>query len=74
MNDRNPSPLAHAELAGRILECFYDAYGELGHGFSEAVLVRAMVVVLEQAGMQVLRQAPLEVYSAVTRLARSTRT
>jgi GxxExxY protein len=61
MTDRNPSPLAHSELTGRILECFYDAYGELGHGFSEAVLVRGMVVVLEQAGMQVLREAPLEV-------------
>jgi GxxExxY protein len=55
------SQLAHAELTGRILECFYDAYGELGHGFSESVLVRAMAVVLEQAGMHVLREAPLDV-------------
>jgi len=63
MTDKSVAPpLAHSELTGRILDCFFDTYRELGHGFSESVLRRAMVVVLEQAGMQVTRQAPLEVW------------
>ena len=62
MRDKPLAPqLEHSELTGRILECFYDAYGELGHGFSEAVLRRALALVLEQAGMEVSREAPLEV-------------
>ena len=62
MTDKSSAPLlAHHELTGRILECFFEAYGELGHGFSEAVLLRAMVIVLEQTGMHVIRQAPLDV-------------
>jgi GxxExxY protein len=63
MTDKSVAPpLVHSELTGRILDCFFDVYGELGHGFSEAVLRRAMVIALEQAGMQVTRQAPLEVW------------
>ena len=59
---RAASTLVHGELTGRILDCFFDAYGELGHGFSEAVLRRAMAIVLQESGMQVVREAPLEVW------------
>ena len=63
MTDKRAAPvLVHGELTGRIIECFYDAYGELGHGFSEAVLRRAMAIVLQESGMQVEREAPLEVW------------
>ena len=62
MKNKSVAPrLEHGELTGRILDCFFEAYGELGHGFSEAVLRRAMAIVLEQAGMQVTQEAPLEV-------------
>jgi GxxExxY protein len=63
MTDKSAAPvLAHGELTGRILECFYETYGELGHGFSEAVLRRAMAIVLEESGLQVVREAQLEVW------------
>jgi len=54
--------LAHSELTGRILDCFYETYADLGHGFSEAVLGRALTITLEDAGMQVARSVPLQVH------------
>ena len=54
--------LAHGELTGRILGCFYATYADLGHGFSEAVLRRALTITLEEAGMRVARSVPLRVH------------
>jgi hypothetical protein len=48
--------LAHRDLTGLILKCFFDVYGELGHGFSELVLRRAMAIALEEAGLRVGRR------------------
>jgi GxxExxY protein len=62
MTDRDRQrQLPHGELTERIIGCFFDAFGELGHGFSEAVLRRAMAIVLRQAGLQVRQEASLEV-------------
>jgi GxxExxY protein len=61
MNHHGSERLAHGELTERILSCFFEAYGELGHGFSEAVLRRAMAIVIEQAGMQVVEEVHLKV-------------
>jgi GxxExxY protein len=61
MANKTAGSLLHGDLTGRILECFFETYGELGHGFSEAVLCRAMVIVLEEAGMQVEQETSLEV-------------
>jgi len=57
MTDKSAATvLPHGELTGRILDCFYETYGVLGHGFSEAVLRRAMAIVLEESGLQVVRE------------------
>jgi GxxExxY protein len=54
--------LAHRDLTGLILKCFFDVYGELGHGFSELVLRRAMAIALEEAGLRVREEAALAVH------------
>ena len=59
---KTTTKLAHGELTGRIIDCFYDTYADLGHGFSEAVLGRALTIALEEAGMQVARSVPLRVH------------
>ena len=56
----NPE-LPHSRLTDRILRCFYDVNRELGHGFSEAVLCRALAIALDEAGMDVVAEARLEV-------------
>ena len=47
---RTAAHLAHGELTGRILGCFYDVASTLGHGFSEAVLCRALAIALAWKG------------------------
>lgn len=53
--------LPHAQLTEAIIGAFYDVAGELGHGFSEEVLCRAMAVVLTERGFTVGREAELPV-------------
>jgi GxxExxY protein len=43
--------LVHRQLTDRIIRAFFDVHNELGHGFSEAVLQRAMVLALTDAGL-----------------------
>jgi GxxExxY protein len=57
-----PSHLAHAELTGRILASFHDVAAALGHGFSENVLVRALLIALTDAGMEARCGLPIEVH------------
>jgi GxxExxY protein len=52
----------HGDLTGRVIGCFFDVFGELGHGFSEKVLQRALAIVLHEAGMQVLQEVPIQVH------------
>jgi hypothetical protein len=54
--------LAHAELTDRILAGFFETYRELGQGFSEPVLCRALAIVLRAAGLSVLEEAQLDVW------------
>ena len=54
--------LPHAALTDRILNVFFHTFEELGHGFSESVLSRAMEVALTEAGMQVLKECELDVH------------
>ena len=62
MPTSNGQTLAHRDLTGLILKCFFDVYGELGHGFSELVLRRAMAIALEEAGLRVREEAALVVH------------
>jgi GxxExxY protein len=62
MAETTTPPFAHGELTGRILGCFYSTYADLGHGFSEEVLRRALTITLQEAGMRVARSVPLQVH------------
>ena len=53
--------LAHADLTARIIDGFFTAFGELGHGFSEAVLRKGFAIVLSEAGLDVMEEYPLNV-------------
>jgi GxxExxY protein len=55
------SSLPHADLTERIIGSFFEVFGELGHGFSNAVLRRAMGVALRQANLRVQEEAPISV-------------
>jgi GxxExxY protein len=54
-------PLRHGNITEKVIGCFYEVYDELGHGFSETVLRRSMIVALRQKGMQTAEHVPLEV-------------
>jgi GxxExxY protein len=60
--ENHPCTLKHSELTDTIIGLFYDVYNELGHGFLESTYAEAMVVVLEAAGLRVVREAPVPVW------------
>ena len=59
---QNRCTLPHGELTERILRCFFKVSWDLGYGFSEAVLRRAMAIALEEAGMHVVQEMPMQVH------------
>jgi len=54
--------LIHEDLTRRIIHSFYETYNELGHGFVESVYERALAIALEDMGISVERQRPLNVH------------
>lgn len=61
------SELLHGELTGEVIAAFYAVYNELGHGFLEAVYVRALAIELFARRMSVSREVPVSVfYKGVT--------
>lgn len=52
---------AHGELTGRIIDCFYATYRELGGGFSEHVYQRALQIVLLENGLKARRSVEFDV-------------
>ena len=52
----------HAELTEKIIGVFFEAYNELGHGFLESVCEGGMAIALEQAGLRVQRQVPINIW------------
>jgi GxxExxY protein len=53
--------MKHQAISRLILGAFYDVYNELGHGFLEKVYEKVMVIELEERGLSVQPQAPIEV-------------
>jgi GxxExxY protein len=53
--------LLHYDLTKKILEACFEVSNELGAGFLESVYEKAMLVVLQQKGLQARPQVPLEV-------------
>ncbi len=52
----------HSELTDKIIGCAYDGYKQLGYGFMEKVYENAMMIKLPQRGLEVVQQAPINVY------------
>jgi GxxExxY protein len=50
----------HEDVTRRIIGAFFDVYNELGYGFLESVYREAMVVALEESGLQVEKEFVLE--------------
>lgn len=53
--------MKHQELTEKIIGVFYEVYNELGPGFLESVYEQSMAIALSEAGLQVVRQAPITV-------------
>jgi GxxExxY protein len=51
----------HAELTYRIIGCMQRVHRALGTGFLEQVYENALIVELQEAGLEVVAQAPIEV-------------
>lgn len=49
-------------MTEKIIGAFYEVYNELGHGFLESVYEHSMMIALCEAGLQVVRQAPITVH------------
>ncbi|MCY4579102.1 MAG: GxxExxY protein [Chloroflexi bacterium] len=53
--------LLHGELTRSVIGCAFDVINELGHGFLESVYESAMIIALEEAGISVESQKPIDV-------------
>ncbi|WP_051412049.1 GxxExxY protein [Halonatronum saccharophilum] len=51
----------YQELTERIIRSFYNVYDQLGYGFLEHVYENALVIELEEMGLEVERQKKIEV-------------
>ncbi len=54
--------LLHYELTEKILEACFEVSNDFGAGFLESVYRKALLLVLEQKGLQARPQVPLKVY------------
>ena len=52
----------YSELTNKIIGSAYRVFKELGAGFLEKVYENAMIIELEEQGLQVQQQYPLKVY------------
>lgn len=52
----------HWDLTSKIISCFYKVYNTLGFGFLEKVYEIALLIELNNAGLNVERQKPIKVY------------
>ncbi len=58
----NASRLVHEHTTGRILSAFFAVHRELGHGFADAVYLRALILELAARGVQAEQDIPLGVF------------
>ncbi len=54
--------MKHQEITEKIIGVFYEVYNELGGGFLESVYEQSMAIALSEAGLLVVRQAPITVH------------
>jgi len=53
--------MQHSEITDQIIGSFFDVYNNLGSGFLEPVYENALVICLEQKGLKVEQQIPIQV-------------
>jgi GxxExxY protein len=54
--------LKHSELTDKIIGIFYDVYNELGYEFLESTYSEAMIIALQDGGLEVAREVPVPVW------------
>ncbi len=54
----------HSDLTEKIIGAFYNVYSVLGYGFLENVYAKALMIELQQRGMAVKNEFPINVYYA----------
>ena len=54
--------LIHEELTELIIKSYYKVYNKLGFGFLEKVYEKALIIELRSAGLNCLRQYPIDVF------------
>lgn len=54
--------MKHELLTGRIIQCFYTVYNQLGYGFLESVYAKAMLLEEQKQGLVVEIEVPISVY------------
>ncbi|MGY1520232.1 GxxExxY protein [Luteimonas sp. A482] len=59
--DADAVGLLHRDISRRVIGAFFETYNELGHGFLEGVYEAALAMRLEECGLTVERQMPIEV-------------
>lgn len=52
----------HSDLTEKIIGAFYTVYNHLGYGFTEKVYENALVIELQKLDLEVLQQAPIQVF------------
>lgn len=50
----------YTELTGKIIQCFYRVYDNLGPGFLESIYQKALIIELENAGLKVESEKIIE--------------
>ncbi len=61
MPNDSSSGLLHGEITETVLASFYTVYNSLGYGFLEKVYENALRIELEENGINVVQQRPIEV-------------
>jgi GxxExxY protein len=55
-------PLLHQNTTDLVLQAFYKVYNKLGFGFLEKIYENALLIELENAGLECEPQKPINVY------------
>ena len=58
----NQPNFQHGDVTGLIINAFYTVYNKLGYGFLEKVYENAMIIEMENLGLEVKRQYPISVF------------
>jgi len=61
-NSLKQVPLLHEDITRAVIGCAIEVSNELGAGFLESVYENAMIIALQQAGLNVVTQYPVKVF------------